>query len=172
MRALVVGAALLAVAGCGEHKDSAPDPSGSRSITVTSPAFGEGEPIPTEYTCHGDGTSPELGWSGVPSNASVTVVVDDPDAPGGDFIHWVVTVMPEVTGIDAGATTSDIQELPGASWKPPCPPSGTHHYRFTVYALPADETFSVEGGGVTAFVSLIAQKTIAWGRLTGTVTAE
>lgn len=139
---------------------------------MTSPAFGDGEAIPPEYTCKGDGISPELHWSGAPVGAGLTIVVDDPDAPGGDYVHWVADVMPSTTGIDAGATTSDVQELRGASWKPPCPPSGTHHYRFTVYALPADETFSLEGGSVTAYVSLLAQKAVAWGRLTGTVTAK
>jgi len=169
----------LALAGCGGD-DSAPppDPNAPRAIDVTSPEFGEGGAIPAAYTCRGDGSAPDVAWTRVPSEAgAVALVVDDPDAPGGDYFHWVVMNLPAggVGGIDAGVVPGEATELEGSGgpgWTPPCPPSGTHRYRFTVYALPADETFAVEGGTVRDFVSVIAGEAIAWGRLTGTVTAD
>ncbi len=67
------------------------------TITVRSPAFADGDTIPGVYTCDGDDVSPPLEWSGVPSDvAELAVVVEDPDAPGGTFVHWVLW------GLDAG----------------------------------------------------------------------
>jgi Raf kinase inhibitor-like YbhB/YbcL family protein len=67
------------------------------TITLRSPAFADGDTIPGVYTCDGDDVSPPLEWSGVPSDAAeLAVVVEDPDAPGGTFVHWVLW------GLDAG----------------------------------------------------------------------
>jgi Raf kinase inhibitor-like YbhB/YbcL family protein len=179
MRRLVVAALALPLAGCGggsgDHA-AAPEPTrASRTITVASPAFADGERIPDRYTCHGDGVSPPLRWSGVPADSSVALVVDDPE-PGGDYVHWVVLgISPTLGRIDPGTPPPDAQEVDGTGgpgWTAPCPPSGTHHYRFTVYALPANEKFSVQGGSATDFVAAIADQAVAWGRLTGTVSAR
>src|SRR5262245_7009513 len=90
-------AAVLLSASCSSTpsgSDAAADLAGrdvAAAITVTSPAFGEGEPIPTELTCDGDDRSPPLAWQGVPDGAAgLALVVDDPDAPGGTYVHWVV----------------------------------------------------------------------------------
>jgi phosphatidylethanolamine-binding protein (PEBP) family uncharacterized protein len=165
-RLLVALLGLVTLVACGGHEPSLPDPSGSRSITVTSPAFGDGEAIPPEYTCKGAGTAPEIQWSGILRDVgSFALVVDDPDAPGGDYVHWIVV------GIPPGGGPSDGSSVRG--WKPPCPPSGTHHYRFTVYAVPDGQTSSLEGeASPTAVIAWIADQAVAWGRLTGTVTAK
>src|SRR5262245_22672458 len=93
---------LPAVAACSSHsaahsaKKSRPPPATApRSVAVTSTAFTDGGTIPTRYSCHGDNTSPPLAWSGLPSGtATVALVVDDPDAPGGTYTHWVVWNIP------------------------------------------------------------------------------
>ncbi|MET8139206.1 YbhB/YbcL family Raf kinase inhibitor-like protein [Sphaerisporangium sp. NPDC005288] len=111
-------------------------------LRVSSPAFGDGAAIPRKHACAAQGgkdISPPLAWSGVPSEArELAVVVDDPDAPGGSYIHWIVTGLPaSLTGLGQGATEG--KTLPGSGGAPsyagPCPPGGTHHYHFTVYAL-------------------------------------
>jgi Raf kinase inhibitor-like YbhB/YbcL family protein len=175
MRAAAAGAVLLVAGvatGCGGSDGTQPPSPASapRSIDVTSPAVTDGGPIPRQFTCAGDGGSPALRWTGVPATArSLALLVDDPDAPGGDFVHWlVVDLPPRTTSIAAGARTEG-QALPNSagsrSWTPPCPPSGTHHYRFTVYALDGVATTTdrdeVNDG--------LAAHAVAWGRLTGTV---
>ena len=178
MRGPVVAcAAVAALAGCGQAEHAGPsEPATSRTITVSSPAFADGAAIPATYTCHGAGTAPALRWSGVPTDAgSVAVVVDDPDAPHGDYVHWIVVGIPVDLGVlDGPQLPSAAKQLPssgGPGWTAPCPPSGTHHYRFTVYALPANQTVPAPGGSPADLVSLIARKATAWGRLTGTVSA-
>ena len=118
-----------------------------------------GTPIDSTHTCDGTGVSPALAWQEVPDGtAELALVVKDPDAPGGDFTHWVVyAIPPDYEGLDrgvppgpvvSGAITlrqgpSDGSDLPG--YFGPCPPAGeTHDYVFTLYAL--DEETGVEGG--------------------------
>jgi Raf kinase inhibitor-like YbhB/YbcL family protein len=132
---------LVALAACS----NSPSPSPSQAvqaITVTSSAFGPGQPIPVQHTCSGAGTVPALSWSGVPAGAaSVAVVMTDPDAPSGTFVHWIVTGLPAdarqvpdplPTGAQAGPNSAG-----STGWRPPCPPKGggTHHYVFEVLAL-------------------------------------
>jgi len=176
-RVLAVYAAGLALAGCGGSHPSAPEPSRApRSLDVSSSAFAEGGRIPTTYTCRGAGTSPRLRWSGLPEKTrSIALVVDDPDAPNGTYTHWVVVnIPPDVAEVAEGATPAGGSELKasgGVGWKPPCPPSGTHHYRFNVYAL-SSELDLPRSASLDDVVGAIASKTIAWGRLTGTVSAS
>ena len=115
------------------------------TITLRSPAFADGDTIPGVYTCDGDDVSPPLEWSGVPSDAAeLAVLVEDPDAPGGTFVHWTLY------GLDAGLRALPAAAVPtnateGANsrgehgWTPPCPPEGDspHRYVFTLYALRA-----------------------------------
>ncbi|HET7474659.1 MAG TPA: YbhB/YbcL family Raf kinase inhibitor-like protein [Dermatophilaceae bacterium] len=141
-------------------------------ITVKSAAFAEGEPIPSRFTCDGDGEAPPLSWEGVPGDAAaLALVVDDPDAPKATFTHWVVLDIP------AGTTTLEGRALPpGAvqatnsggrsSYYPPCPPSGVHHYRFTVYAL-ARPTGLPEGAGLNTALRAVESSATARGRLVG-----
>jgi Raf kinase inhibitor-like YbhB/YbcL family protein len=114
------------------------------SVAVTSDAFTDGGDIPVESTCDGDQTSPPLAWKAGGSGATPgawALVVDDPDAPGDTFVHWVVLDIPPATrSLAAGEDPPGTQlanSTGSASYAGPCPPSGTHHYRFTVYALPS-----------------------------------
>lgn len=113
-------------------------------FTLTSSAFRDGGPIPRRYTCDGADVSPALQWEGAPEDAaSFALVVDDPDARG--FVHWILF---DLTGAATGGLPEAISESPDAppqgtngfgkvGYGGPCPPSGTHHYRFTLYALDA-----------------------------------
>jgi hypothetical protein len=121
------------------------------TITVTSPAFVDGGTIPVRYTCDGENVAPPLRWSGVPADArGIALTVEDPDAPGGTFVHWVVLDLPP-------SATSVPPDTPG--YKGPCPPKGDrpHRYVFTVYALREPVTGRDQIGGAA----------IARGTLTG-----
>lgn len=115
-------------------------------MELTSPAFSEGEAIPRQYTCDGVNISPPLIWRGVPQKTlSLALICDDPDAPVGIWVHWVVYNIPVSVGELQEFFPHD-KELPNGirqgltdfktvGYGGPCPPSGTHRYFFTLYAL-------------------------------------
>jgi Raf kinase inhibitor-like YbhB/YbcL family protein len=143
-------------------------------ITVTSSAFADGEPIPARFSCDGAGVSPPLAWQGVPPDAqAVALVVDDPDAPRGTFVHWVVLdIDPSVTSVDEAGVPGNVQARNSAgdpTYFGPCPPKGTHHYRFTVYALSA-ATGLTPGAKLDEALKAIDKAATAQGRLVGTYT--
>jgi len=115
-------------------------------IKVTSSAFSEGGMIPKNYTCDGEDISPPLSWAGVPEGTkSIALICDDPDAPMGTWVHWVIFNIPA----DIRELSSNIPPLPvienGAKqgingfrkhgYRGPSPPGGTHRYFFKLYAL-------------------------------------
>ena len=116
-------------------------------MEIKSPSFKNKEMIPKKFTCQGEDINPALKIEDIPKAAkSLVLVVDDPDAPGGVWIHWVVFNIP---------ITSEIEEnsIPGiqamnnfnkSDYGGPCPPSGTHRYFFKVYAL--DTKLDLQGG--------------------------
>ncbi|HET7570171.1 MAG TPA: YbhB/YbcL family Raf kinase inhibitor-like protein [Gammaproteobacteria bacterium] len=112
---------------------------------LTSPAFSAGGIIPVRYTCDGRGISPPLAWHGVPKGTrSLALIVDDPDAPRGTFVHWVLYNLPASTthlasGMKAASGTARFgtNSLGDAAYTGMCPPSGVHHYHFKLYALDA-----------------------------------
>ena len=124
-------------------------------LEISSSAFAEGEMIPTRYTCDGPDVSPDLSWRGVPETAkSLALICDDPDAPMGTWVHWVLFNMPaSADGLPAGippdATlengarhgTNDFRRL---GYGGPCPPGGIHRYFFKLYAL--DSGLDLESG--------------------------
>jgi Raf kinase inhibitor-like YbhB/YbcL family protein len=119
------------------------------NLKVCSPSFNEGEMIPSKFTCDGQNISPPISWEGLPEGTkSLALICDDPDAPSGDFVHWVVFNIPADTdGFEENAKASGIADLgmtdygrPG--YRGPCPPSGSHHYHFKVYAL--DKTLEAD----------------------------
>jgi Raf kinase inhibitor-like YbhB/YbcL family protein len=120
------------------------------TFTVTSPSFAHGEEIPARFTCEGQGTSPALRWSGLPSGTrTLALIVDDPDAPDPrapqrTFVHWVVYDIPaSADGIPDGGTPDPIpvgahvgrNDARRTDWYPPCPPIGRHRYFFKLFAL-------------------------------------
>ena len=147
-------------------------PSGAATITVRSPAFAAGATIPVRFSCRGSNTPIPLTWTGVPAGASsVALIMDDPDAPSGTFTHWVVFNLPATTrGITNGrlpAGAAQAQNGRGqAAYTGPCPPSGTHHYRFTVYAEPGKLSLQA-GASLPEALAAIRANPLASGRLTG-----
>lgn len=115
------------------------------TMKITSTAFDDGENIPRKYTCDGDNVNPPITIEGVPAETeSLVLIVDDPDAPGGTWDHWVVWDIPPITEIlensvpgVQGMNDSERQRYSG-----PCPPSGIHRYFFKVYAL--DTTLNLD----------------------------
>ncbi len=111
------------------------------AMTISSPAFKNGELIPSKFTCDGTDVSPALTISNVPPEAkSLALIMDDPDAPGGMWVHWVVWGIDPKTreiaenSVPRGARQgmNDFRKTPYGG---PCPPSGTHRYFFKLYAL-------------------------------------
>lgn len=115
-------------------------------INLTSTAFKEGEFIPKKYTCDGENNSPPIEWNGIPIEAkSIALICDDPDAPMGTWVHWVIFNIPSsVNKLDEKIPTQKVLEDGTAQgnndfrkigYGGPCPPSGIHRYFFKIYAL-------------------------------------
>jgi hypothetical protein len=142
-------------------------------MRLTSTAFADGGAIPRKYSCDGEDVSPPLAWDGVPTEAKALVlVVDDPDARG--FVHWVVFDLPATpTGQlaeGASATEADLRQGTNSfgkvGWGGPCPPSGTHHYRFRMLAI--REPIGVNGAPTADQVLAAARgRTVGEATLTG-----
>ena len=147
-------------------------------FTLTSSAFAEGGPIPKAQTCDGADRSPPLAWTGVPAGAGALVlVVDDPDAR--DFVHWLVLDLPADAAPTPGSLPGDIaagasspqqgrNDFGRVGWGGPCPPSGTHHYRFTLSALAAPLGLGGHPDGSAVRQALRGATVIGRARLTGT----
>ena len=137
-------------------------------MELRSSDFEDGGEILKKFTCNGGNIRPNLAWSELPPNTkSLAVSMIDPDAPNGRFIHWlVVNISISTTEIRSEETVG--LELPNSIGKTeyvsPCPPSGKHHYVFTLYALDADRLGSTE---VESFFSEIKAHLIDQATLTG-----
>jgi len=125
------------------------------AFELTSSAVAHEEPIPQKYTCDGEDMSPPLEWSDPPEGTqSLALIADDPDAPVGTWVHWVLYNLPAETRALSEAVPSDADLPDGSSngkngWRRlgyggPCPPSGTHRYFFKLYAL--DTTLDLAAG--------------------------
>jgi len=150
---LFLAVILTFLIGCSRNEkqaESKPDVSEQvetmGNIQITSSAFKEGELMPSKYTCDGQDISPPLKWSGVPQNTkSIALICDDPDAPMGTWVHWVIyNIPPTVTELSEGFPATEtisngakqgITDFKKTGYGGPCPPSGTHRYFFKVYAL-------------------------------------
>ncbi len=185
--ALAALVALALLSGCGGSKsEEAPSPSAPDTITLRSPEFRDRQELPRSVTCEGDGHSPALQWSHIPSrNRSLALVVLDRDAPGGRFAHWTVWNLKAGLGgileVPQAGTKPKLQASilpPGASqgengfgkvgWGPPCPPKGNpqHTYEFTLYSLDSPLDLK-QGASLDAVLGQITHKAIARGTLTG-----
>jgi len=121
------------------------------SLQLTSDAFVSGQAIPPKYSCVGKNISPSLTWTEPPAGTqSFALIVDDPDAPGQTWVHWVLFNIPSNTrnlqeGFSADGSIAVGNNSSGnASYQGPCPPSGTHRYFFKLYAL--DTAISLSPG--------------------------
>lgn len=133
-RAIIAGALAIALATVVSFA------AGGGKMKITSSAFQEGGNIPSKFTCDGGDTSPTLHIVDVPSGAkSLALVVDDPDAPGGLFTHWVVwNISPQTATVSEGSAPKGVQganDFGKSGYGGPCPPSGTHRYYFKIFAL-------------------------------------
>ena len=143
-------------------------------FALTSTAFTEGGPIPRRFTCDDSNVSPDLNWTGAPEGTKALVlIIIDPDAR--NFVHWLAY---NLEGVPTGGLPAGISSSPDAppqgtnsfgkrGYGGPCPPSGTHHYRFTLSAL--DSVLEVTGTPrVDDLNTAMAGHVLAEATLTGT----
>jgi Raf kinase inhibitor-like YbhB/YbcL family protein len=147
------------------------------ALELRSPAFSEGSRIPSKYTCDGKDASPPLSWTGIPSGGkSLALACDDPDAPSGLWVHWVVfDLPPSAKGLPEGVPpTPEISgggrqgknDFRKIGYGGPCPPSGTHRYVFTLYAV--DSTLELPAGATRKdLLAAIKNHTLGEATLTG-----
>jgi len=143
------------------------------SLTLTSDAFTNGQSIPAKYSCVGKNISPALAWNDSPAGTkSFALIVDDPDAPMGTWVHWVLFNIPASTGslqesADSSAMSAGKNSSGNTRYDGPCPPSGTHRYFFKLYAL--DSTLSLSPGATKEQVlKAMEGHILAQGELMGT----
>jgi Raf kinase inhibitor-like YbhB/YbcL family protein len=164
------GTAGTSTSGATSVSSTTPDRAG---FTITSPAFTDGQPIPTEFTCDGENASPPLAWQdALDDTKQLALIVDDPDAPSGNFVHWVMWGFGPGDGqVAKGAIPSNAVEGKngggGEGYTGPCPPSGVHHYEFQLFAL-SDAPDVQAGATAQQLRDAIADITIAQVTLTGT----
>ena len=160
---------------CGKEGNSK-DPGGTAmgTIAVTSTAFKEGGMIPGKYTCDDRDLSPQIAWTGIPAGAkSIALICDDPDAPAGTWVHWVVFNIPAtvkelaegMTALPAGAKQG-INDFRKVRYGGPCPPGGTHRYFFKIYALDTILTLK-EGATKSELLKAMEGHVLAQGQLVG-----
>lgn len=154
-------------------------PETKRKIELSSSAFKDGQPIPSQYTCDGKNISPPLGWKGAPPNTqSFALIVDDPDSPTGIWTHWTLFNVPS----DISELVEDFAKTPAAApsakdgvnsfknvgYGGPCPPAGKpHRYFFKLYAL--DITLNLQpGASRTEIEAAMTKHILAMGQLMGT----
>lgn len=123
------------------------------ALTISSPELRDGQAIPPRFTCDGDGVSPALEFHGVPEGtAELAVLVEDPDAPGGTFLHWAIwRLAPSLPGLAEGEVPADAEQATNdfgrIGYGGPCPPAGRRHrYVFTVLALSALPSLAAGAG--------------------------
>ena len=155
-----------------------PTPNQKSEITLVSAAFKEGQPIPRQYTCDGVNISPPLEWSGAPKTAkTIAIIADDPDAPAGTWVHWVLYNLPaENIGLVENVPATETLKAGGFQGKNdfgkigyggPCPPSGTHRYFFKIYAV--DTELPLKAGATKADLEKALEgHVVSKGQLMGT----
>jgi Raf kinase inhibitor-like YbhB/YbcL family protein len=168
----------VALAGCGNGGGSGlgEPPAAPDKVDFESSAFDDGGRIPKQFTCdEGNNLPPPLDWSGVPGDAaSLALILEDPDAPGGTFVHWTLFgIDPQIDSLAPGEIPEGAEEgknsFGDSGYGGPCPPKGDspHHYVFTLYALKRPLTVG-KGAEPKQVLAEIENAAIARGRLTGT----
>ena len=178
---LLLAATALFIACGSDPTTPTPGPleRGIAAMEVTSPAFHDGEAIPTEYTCEGEDISPPINVGAVPPQTrSLALIMDDPDATSGTFVHWLAFNLDpgrhelkeglgrEGNEIDEGR--HGVNGFGRHAYGGPCPPPGeTHTYRFMLYAL--DRALDLEAGAtVTELLTAMRGQVLGLGILEGT----
>jgi Raf kinase inhibitor-like YbhB/YbcL family protein len=150
------------------------------SIQLMSAAFEDGAMIPKRFTCDSEDASPPLKWSGIPEGTrSISLICDDPDAPAGTWVHWVLYNMPGgLMGLPENVPSDRVlgngakhgmNDFRGLAYRGPCPPSGTHRYFFKIYAL--DIEIRLEPGATKAeLLKAMEGHILGEGRLMGKYT--
>jgi Raf kinase inhibitor-like YbhB/YbcL family protein len=178
-----VACAASATPGIGSPHPTTPEASPVRTSSfpdgfiLTSTAFVDGAPIPSEYSCRGQDVSPSLLWRGVPAGAGALVLfVDDPD--GRDWVHWSVLDLPALDGsLARGVPATADPPRQGRNgfgrvgYGGPCPPSGIHRYRFTLFALAAPLGLPGHPDGATVRAALARATVLGQVTLVGTFRA-
>ena len=147
------------------------------NIQITSSAFSDSGMIPPQHTCDGQDVSPPLQWESVPGGTrSIALICDDPDAPMGTFVHWVLYNLPaDVRELPEGVPVQET--LPNGArqgtndfgtigYGGPCPPGGTHRYFFKIYALNAPVELSA-GATKAELLDAMGGRILAQGQLMG-----
>lgn len=142
-----------------------------KTILLTSPSFQNNSVIPAKFTCKGENINPELKISDIPAETkSLVLVMDDPDAPSGDWVHWLKWNIPsETEAIVEGVEPVGVSGKGSGGnliYKGPCPPSGTHRYFFKIYALDTELSLT-EGSNKASLLKVMAGHIIGQGELVG-----
>lgn len=139
-------------------------------LAISSPSFEQGGPIPVQYTCEGENINPALQIEQIPDETkSLALIMNDPDAPNGTFYHWIAYNIPVQTTIEESTNPgiSGTNSFGKTGYGGPCPPSGTHRYFFTVYAL--DQELDIAAGAdQQQLLQAMQGAVIATGELKGT----
>lgn len=177
-----LGLLTLVLVGCGA---SGPSPEAvigegaeNPTLDLSSPAFSEGAEVPDLYTCEGEDISPPLTWEDVPAGTeSLALIMEDPDAPGRTWVHWIIYNIPASSGslpegVPSGASLEDGIRQGRNGWSKteyggPCPPSGTHRYIFYLYALDTTLDLDPDETHKADLLGAVDGHVLAWGRLMG-----
>jgi len=173
---------LLAVAGCGgSGTELEPGPAVSGFAFTSDSGIAEGEPIDSRFTCDGEDASPALSWHGAPEGTKeLALVLEDPDAPGATFTHWLAYGLhPRPTSLTEGVGSASIllllageNDFGDLGYGGPCPPGGEEH-RYVFRLLALDATVGLESGADrAAFDEAVAPHVVAEARLTATYARE
>lgn len=176
---------LMAIAACSSNTKPSPQTPTPNATTknkselvLTSTAFKEGQALPRQYTCDGVNISPPLEWTGVPKAAkTIAIIADDPDAPGGTWVHWVLYNIPadNIGFVENVPATENLKaggfqgknDFGKIGYGGPCPPSGEHRYFFKIYAV--DGELPLKAGATKAEVEKAMEgHVLAQGQLMGT----
>jgi Raf kinase inhibitor-like YbhB/YbcL family protein len=178
MRRIAFAPLLFVLTACAGPPTPAVDvQEAAMTLSIKSTAFAQGQAIPAAYSCDGKGVSPPLSWTEVPAGTkSFALIMDDPDAPIGTFVHWIMynipgtsAALPEGMPKDARLADGSAQGTNSArrtGYTPPCPPGGTHRYFFKLYAL--DRTLELSSAGKDELLQAMQGHILAQGELMGT----
>ena len=163
MRGFVLGLIfVLFLLACTAEKPELKIEKGVDTMKLKSNDFNEGEMIPSKFTCQGEDINPQLAWDDVPEGIkSFALIIDDPDAPMGTWVHWLVKDIPaDVREIKQNSVPGKqvVNDFGKESYGGPCPPSGTHRYFFKLYALDVE---SLDANNKGDFYSQVEEHAIA-----------